>query len=359
MRGEPIDKEILKLSRKIIKRAIAKNRLPNTKNIQLHLDGKVAIVETKKENGAEAFDYWIKLSTLNRGNPVYLPLRSNPYFESVEGKLKNFCQINVDRFGSVSIALLKEIRKKEYKPKMDKLALDLGLSNLFATDRGDLFGRRFIDYLLRVDEKIVPLKARLQRNRLKPSHSKRYRRLVKKTRDYLKNEIHRILNRIVKLYAPKEIVIEKIDFQSPKLSKRMNRILQNFGKRIIRQKLESLKEELGIKITEINPAYTSQTCSKCGYVDKRNRKSQSVFICGFCRSKQNSDVNAAKNILLRSSRKIGDIYTKKSEVLDKLVKEFVERHKKQVRSCPAILSNPYFDGEPIDCIQSVRMKPPR
>jgi len=28
----------------------------------------------------------------------------------------------------------------------------------------------------------------------------------------------------------------------------------------------------------VNPAYTSQTCSNCGYVDKKNRKSQAAFI---------------------------------------------------------------------------------
>ena len=111
---------------------------------------------------------------------------------------------------------------------------------------------------------------------------------------------------------------------------------------MIRDKLDRLKEEYGIEITEVNPAYTSQTCSNCGYVDKNNRKSQATFICGFCRSKQNSDVNAARNILLRSSQEIGDIFVKKSEVLDKLVKGFIERHAKRVYSCPSVVANPYF-----------------
>jgi len=67
--------------------------------------------------------------------------------------------------------------------------------------------------------------------------------------------------------------------------KLLNRLLQNFGKAIIKNKLQFLKDEFGIKITEINPAYTSQTCSKCGYISKRNRKTQSVFICEFCNKK--------------------------------------------------------------------------
>jgi len=61
-----------------------------------------------------------------------------------------------------------------------------------------------------------------------------------------------------------------LDFRSLELSKRMNRILQNFGRRYIKQKLERLQELYGIGVIEINPAYTSQECSSCGYVDKNN-----------------------------------------------------------------------------------------
>ncbi len=105
--------------------------------------------------------------------------------------------------------------------------------------------------------------------------------------------------------------------------------------------------------------YSSQTCSKCGYVDKNNRKNQATFICGFCNSKQNSDINAAKNLLLRSSQKIKSIYISKRKILDELLKQFIERlkNKKQVCSSPAILFNSYFNRDPIVFNQLDRMKP--
>jgi putative transposase len=112
MKDELIDKDILKLSRIIIKKTFKKNRLPNTKYIQLQLDNKVAVIKTKKEDGAKSFDYWIKLSTLTKGKPIYLPLQSNSYFENINGKLKNFCQINIDKFNNVSVTLLKDVQKK-------------------------------------------------------------------------------------------------------------------------------------------------------------------------------------------------------------------------------------------------------
>jgi Aldehyde dehydrogenase family/Putative transposase DNA-binding domain len=35
----------------------------------------------------------------------------------------------------------------------------------------------------------------------------------------------------------------------------------------------------GVAFVEVDPAYSSQTCHKCGWVDKRNRRSQAGFEC--------------------------------------------------------------------------------
>ena len=49
----------------------------------------------------------------------------------------------------------------------------------------------------------------------------------------------------------------------------------------------------------VNPAHTSQTCHRCGVVDGKSRKSQSVYECGHCGWRGNADHNAALNILAR------------------------------------------------------------
>ena len=43
-------------------------------------------------------------------------------------------------------------------------------------------------------------------------------------------------------------------------------------------------------------SYTSQTCSRCGHVDKENRQTQETFVCTKCGFKLNADHNAAINI---------------------------------------------------------------
>ena len=54
--------------------------------------------------------------------------------------------------------------------------------------------------------------------------------------------------------------------------------------------------ERGGELVEVPAAYTSQTCSCCGTLDKASRKDQSTFECGHCGHTENADTNAAKNI---------------------------------------------------------------
>ena len=60
-----------------------------------------------------------------------------------------------------------------------------------------------------------------------------------------------------------------------------------------------LRQMLDYKATHvvaIPPAFTSQTCHRCGVVDATSRKSQSRYECGHCGYTGNADTNAALNI---------------------------------------------------------------
>lgn len=92
-------------------------------------------------------------------------------------------------------------------------------------------------------------------------------------RGFLKTEIGRVLNRLVAMTRPAHIVIEKLDFSTPGLSKRLNRILARSGRKVVREKMKGLEERFGITFAKVNPAYSSQTCSGCGFVAKTNRRS--------------------------------------------------------------------------------------
>jgi IS605 OrfB family transposase len=55
-------------------------------------------------------------------------------------------------------------------------------------------------------------------------------------------------------------------------------------------------EAKGIAVEFVDPKYTSQRCSCCGYIDKENRKG-SEFYCKGCGYRLDSDLNASRNIV--------------------------------------------------------------
>jgi putative transposase len=55
--------------------------------------------------------------------------------------------------------------------------------------------------------------------------------------------------------------------------------------------------EYGICVEDIPPAFTSQTCSKCGHQSSTNRDDKTGwFECNECRYELDGDYNATKNI---------------------------------------------------------------
>ncbi len=52
-------------------------------------------------------------------------------------------------------------------------------------------------------------------------------------------------------------------------------------------------------VVKVDPAYTSQTCARCGHAGKEHRKTQATFKCTACGHTANADRNAAVNILDR------------------------------------------------------------
>jgi len=78
----------------------------------------------------------------------------------------------------------------------------------------------------------------------------------------------------------------------------------------------------GIETRFIDPYHTSQTCSKCGHYEEKQREVQSLFKCAKCGAKFNADYNAARNIA-----KSDKIVTAKEECYVNFVNK-IEKNKK-------------------------------
>lgn len=356
-----VPREARLLARAVWRQVMSLHRKPSVNRIGMVLDQRaVKLLPARK---ADAFPYWLRLTFQGKAKPIEIPLRSYPYFEARKGERKLTVQVSqcretkALRFGVVTDigAACAEARAAYADSIMvPSVALDFGLSTLFATDRGDLLGRGFLAKLKALDATLSGIARHFQRSNpsAKLRDSKRYRAHADRVRGFVDTEIGRVLNRLVETRRPGELVLEELDFRSPGLSRRMNRLLSNCGRKRIAAKLAALEQELGIASTLVEPAYTSKTCSCCGYVDARNRRDQARFACRWCGLKLHADVNAARNVGEGRSRPMVAGRAARKRVLDGLVRRHVERWpglrpgRTGRPGAPADprLANPYFKG---------------
>ena len=302
--------EVSRLYRRVYKHVTKKWKLPDCSHITMRVDNRGAIVNTPVHaNQRGKIFAWMKFKLLDRGESVEIPLLRNEYFTSKEGSLANSVLLG-EKDGRLFIRVMKDrtehYQQKQLVKRSGTLALDFGLRVMFTDHLGGLHGRSWMKDIQEYDKKIQARAKVLQEQGLVRLREDRvYVRLVDKFRSMVKNSINRVMNRLY-LKNPERIIVEKLDFRSPDLSRRMNRLVQNCGRRVIEEKLKEF-ELIGIKVVRVNPAYTSQTCSECGFVSRNNRKGER-FACLQCGKKLHADVNGARNILLKGLRYLADKY---------------------------------------------------
>lgn len=123
------------------------------------------------------------------------------------------------------------------------------------------------------------------------SRKRKGSKACKRAQDLRKNVINRNINQL-NLGHIKEVRFEKITniFYKHRTSKK----LRGFTNTLIRDKVQKLCAENGVRFVEQSCTYRSQRCSVCGMVHKANRKAKQ-YICNHCGSTMDADLNAACN----------------------------------------------------------------
>ena len=138
------------------------------------------------------------------------------------------------------------------------------------------------------------LKRKLQHVGTRSAHRKlqrvsgRERRFVLNTNHCMSKEI---VNKSFDVFALEKLGISK----KKKNGKRFNRMLGGWSYAELQLFIQYKAETKGKCMVLVNPKYTSQRCSKCGFVHKQNRHGLG-FRCGNCGFTLNADLNASRNI---------------------------------------------------------------
>jgi len=114
-----------------------------------------------------------------------------------------------------------------------------------------------------------------------------------------KQGLNHVVNQLTKDYPFTDFVVEDLLFKGKKKrSKTFRRRNNNWAYKHLANRLKQHGELEGFQVIKVEPAYTSQTCPECKYVDKENREGDR-FLCKKCGYSNHADIVGAINILER------------------------------------------------------------
>lgn len=182
------------------------------------------------------------------------------------------------------------------------VGVDLGIVNLAADSEGATYSGAPVQA---VRERRYTQRQRLQKANTRRSRW-RLRQLARKEGRFQKDVNHRISKQLVakarttrKALAVEELT--KIRERAP-VRREQRRVHHSWAFRQLRGFVEYKARQAGVLVVAVDPRNTSRTCSRCGYCDKANRRSQAHFACLSCGYAAAADTNAAVNIAQRAAR---------------------------------------------------------
>ena len=276
---------------------------------------------------------YIKLMTLEKGKRVVIPLMG---VTKVQGNLTIVLDKDLDIHVSQDLQL--------NAPSKNALeAVDFGYTEVMTDTQGNSYGKQLGNILTTAtDERHEKMKKRHKLHSLEKKYGKtdpvKARNLkkynlsnqklhdkTKRVRETLKHEINSAINQLVKKTTPGVLVTENLrHYFTYNKTKKANRKLSAWVRGVIQDRIEFKALAKGFRHEQVNPAYGSQNCPNCAFVDNKNRNGDH-FKCLFCGYENMADRVAAMNYARRyGDREIG-LYTPCDQVKIILLSRFHRR----------------------------------
>lgn len=173
-----------------------------------------------------------------------------------------------------------------------RLGVDLGINNIAVCSDNTFWGS---GHTKAVKDKYQYLRSKLQSKGTR-SAKRKLQKLSGRERRFQMDTNHQIANWIVSKPCD-VIVLEDLTNirDGNNKSRRFNRKLGKWSFAELRSFVEYKAAAIGKQVIAIDPKYTSQTCSRCGFKHKNNRNGR-TFKCKSCGFQIDADLNASRNI---------------------------------------------------------------
>ncbi len=237
----------------------------------------------------------ISLTTVH-GRLVF-PIADSPLIEKYRGEYTN-AQVFIDTgHRKLSVMVQVELPDREVERKANGevkvIGIDRGMKNIAVLSNNRFFNSKA---LKSVKGRYRYKKKRLQHAGTRSAHRK-LRELSGRERRFVLDINHVISKQIVNL--PFNVFalecLESTKMRKKKKGRRFNHKLGSWSPFQLEQFISYKAEDRGKAVVCVNPEYTSQKCSRCGFIDRNNRKG-SIFHCRNCNFQLHADLNASRNI---------------------------------------------------------------
>jgi len=209
------------------------------------------------------------------------------------------------RKGHFWLHVVVSLPNSEYRDSGEVIGVDLGLNRPAVTSKRKFLGSR---HWKEVDRRSFRLRRTLQSKGTK-SAKRHLRKLAGRNMRFHRDCDHILSKRIVQNATPgATIVIENLTNirTTSKIGRgKTKRRLHSWSFAQFRAFLSYKAQEAGVRVVAIDPRHTSQTCSRCSYQHRSNRRSQSLFLCRSCAYQLNADLNASYNICHKHLASLG------------------------------------------------------
>jgi len=189
---------------------------------------------------------------------------------------------------SLNLIVEKENPKKTIPSRI--LGIDRGINNILVCSNNQFFSS---NHLKAIKGKYQWLKSKLQTIGT-PSAGRKLKKLSGRERRFVCDINHR-LSKVVANSEYDAFALEDLHKFKQDKGRMFNKKIGNWSFKQFERFLIYKAEELGKTIIKVNPKYTSQICSNCGYKDKMNRNGNK-FECKRCGFELHADLNASRNI---------------------------------------------------------------
>lgn len=220
----------------------------------------------------------------------------------INGKIKQ-AKLTLEADG-LYLNVIVECENKIRENQSDNVvAVDMGIKYFLTTSDGEFINnpRYFFKFLkqLRVEQRSLQRKYRYKSKNQSKNFEKQRKviaRLYQKIARTRKDFLHKLSSKLANTYST--VVIEDLKVsemvRNTKYSKHISDVAWSMFFELLSSKTN---------VVRINPAYSSQECSKCGHTHKDNRPTQSLFECVKCGHTENADLNGANTLLNRYLQK--------------------------------------------------------